>query len=575
MKGKKIFIIVLICIIVASVPVIYWIINLVSERGGNGNGGYNHAPVINSYYPLKDPFIEESETQKFNISATDPDGDPLTYGWFLNGAEVGGNNSNYIFDANSNPYGTYTVKVNVTDGDKVADRSWTLSVQYIWSAEDCPGAPTDITLGQIIKLGIIADTERFQGEGSWNGSYMAVEEINKAGGVHVDGETYYFGITSENTDEANPILNTVNAVAAANKLINYKRVQYAVGGFRTECVIAYQPLFCEKKIVFINTGVAADSLAQKVLDDYNSFKYFFHPSPQNTSTLVTELIQLLIFTSLQLSQPKAAGGLGHNISRFSFMIEDLPWTALFASAITEALESNEYWNMTYTGVSIAVPVNATFIQLEGYWDDIEDANTQIVIPIFSGATGQKFSISYGANQPHCLPYGINVISQSSSHWDDTAGACNYSITMESVYDTNKTSKTRKFLYDYNDKYSTDPIYTATGSYDAVYSLAWAIEDADSFDPDDIVTALESIQKSAPLMGAGGGTAYTPSHCNYYEWPIGIGLAIQWVNGSKHLIPGISVYPSDPWSTYFGIPPFGTLLNMTSIAIPYWGLYYFD
>lgn len=573
MNKKVIFIIIIICIAAVSVPIIYWIINIGSEDGGDGVE--NQTPVINSYYPLVDPSINETSTQKFNVSASDPDDDPLTYEWYLNGIEVGGNNTNYIFDANSNPYGTYTVIVNVTDGEKVANRSWTLRVQYIWNVKDCPGAPTNITPDQMIRLGIITDTERSLSEGSWNGAYMAVKEINEDGGVNIGGGTYYFGITSENSDEANPVFDNTTSIAAANKIIDYKKVQYAIGGYKTEAVLAYQPLFMEEQILFINTGAANPSLTQNVIDDYDTFKYFFHPSPQNYTILVEELIDLIIFSSLQLSLPKAYGGLGHNISRFSYIRGDSPWTAGFIGPIIEGLESNDYWNMTFTGVGLGVAQDITPLQMETVWDEIEDANTQIVIPLFLGPAGLTFTTSYAANQPHCLPYGINYFSQLSSFWTDTSGACNYSITLEYIFDTNKTELTLDFFNDYIAEYGVDPYYTAVGSYDAVYQLAWAIEDAGSSDPDDLVDSLESIPKSAPLMGAGGGFAYTASHCNYYDWPMGTNLAIQWIDGSKCLIPGLAVYPSDPWSTSFGVPPFGTLLNMTSLAIPHWGLYYFD
>lgn len=446
---------------------------------------------------------------------------------------------------------------------------------YAWSADDAPGAPSDITADQIIRLGVISDTERIQGEGSYNGAELAVTEINTAGGIDVDNETYYFGLTSENTDEGNPVLNTATSVTAAKRLINYKNVQYAVGGFRTESVIAYQPLFMDDKIIFINVGAATTSLAQKVLDDYDNFKYFFHPSPQNTTILITELIQLIMFTAWQMSWPVASGGLGHNISRFSFMLEDLAWTALFAGSITAALVNNDYWNMTYTGVTITMPQDVTSIQMETYWDEVIDADTQIIIPIFSGAAGLTFSTSYGANEPNCIPYGINVVSQDADYWTDTAGAANYGVTMESVFPTNKTSLTEAFYADYVAEYSTSPIYTAVGAYDAVYQLAWAIEEAQTFDADLLVTQLETLTRGEGnhLEGAGGFAAYTGSHCSFYGWPYGIGLAIQWVNGSKTLIPGVSVYPSAPWSG--PIPPAGTLSNMDPIAIPHWGLHYFD
>ena len=33
---------------------------------------------------------------------------------------------------------------------------------YAWSASDAPGAPSDITADQIIRLGVLSDTERIQ-----------------------------------------------------------------------------------------------------------------------------------------------------------------------------------------------------------------------------------------------------------------------------------------------------------------------------------------------------------------------------------------------------------------------------
>ena len=125
MMNRKVFlIIIIICVSVVSVPIMTWLIN----NGITGSGNINQPPTINSYYPLVNPYINETETQEFNVIASDPDGDPLTYGWYINGTEVGGNFSNYLFDATINPNGTHTVKVNVTDGIHVVNRFWTLTV---------------------------------------------------------------------------------------------------------------------------------------------------------------------------------------------------------------------------------------------------------------------------------------------------------------------------------------------------------------------------------------------------------------------------------------------------------------
>ena len=114
-----------------------------------------------------------------------------------------------------------------------------------------------------------------------------------------------------------------------------------------------------------------------------------------------------------------------------------------------------------------------------------------------------------------------------------------------------------------------------GSYDAIYQLAWALEGADTFDVDMLVTELEKITYASPLEGAGGFGAYDKSHCAVFKWPSGIALAIQWVNGSKKLVPAVGIYPSNPYSQLAMTPPYGYLLNMTPLALPDWGLYYYD
>ncbi|MFW9822339.1 MAG: ABC transporter substrate-binding protein [Candidatus Thorarchaeota archaeon] len=434
---------------------------------------------------------------------------------------------------------------------------------YAWSAADCPGAPSDITADQIIKVGIIGDTERLQGEGSLQGALLAAEEINTAGGVDVNGTTYYIGIVSENSDEANPILDTSVAVRAAKKLIEYYRVDYASGGFRTEAGLAYQDLWMDAKIIFWNTGAATAALTAKVLSDYAKYKYFFQPSPTNTTALAINLISLIIGTAKVLNATMPT----HNITRFSFMREDLAWTAGFASIMTSALENNTSYNLTFTGEDIAFPQDVTPVEMESHWTTIDNAHTQIVIPIISGSAGLTFATSYGDSKPKCVPIGINVLAQDADFSIDTSDRCNYSVTLESVFETNKTSKTLPFWYAYETKWSTTPVYTATGTYDAIYQLEWALENGLSFDPDDIVTQLETLVKGAGLEGAGGIGAYDASHSPVYGWPHGMGLAIQWYNGSKILVPGPGLYPSG-----LGIFPGGALQNMSPFKVPHWGLW---
>ncbi|MFX1571705.1 MAG: ABC transporter substrate-binding protein [Promethearchaeota archaeon] len=442
---------------------------------------------------------------------------------------------------------------------------------YSWSAKDCPGAPDDIKADQIIKVGIIGDTERIQGEGSLHGALLAAEQINEAGGIEMDGTKYYIGIVSANSDEANPILDTSVAVRAAKRLINFYQVDFASGSFRTEAALAYQELFAVKKIVFWNTGAATPALTQKVLDDYATYKYYFQPSPQNVSGLANNLIYLILGTSYFNHFPPSMGGLGFSMLNFSFMREDLAWTKDFADAMIENLESNSLFNLSYTGVDIAFPQDITAVEMESHWDTVDKAKTQIVVPIISGSAGLTFCQSYASKKPKCIPIGINVLSQDGEFWELSEGTCEYGVSLESVYETNKTPLTLPFWNAYVEKWEQTPIYTATGTYDSMFQLAWALNDTQSTDPDGIVDALESwttnLTEGNYMIGAGGFVAYDKSHCTILGYPFSAALAIQWYDGEKILVPGQLLYPSG------GLSPYGPALeNMSPLALPSWKIW---
>jgi branched-chain amino acid transport system substrate-binding protein len=334
----------------------------------------------------------------------------------------------------------------------------------------------------------------------------------------------------------------------------------------------------ESELLFINTGAAPSAFCESVLTDYETYKYFFQINPINTTALAGELIKLIIGTAYALSLPIPFGGTGHNVTRFSFMREDLTWTAEFQAAITAVLTNatgtNPNFVLTYTGEDIAFPQDVTPVEMAAHWATINDTNTQIVIPIISGSAGLTFANSYGDFQPGCIPIGINVLSQDGDFWTDTSGKCEYGVTLESVFQTNKTSLTLDFWDDYVTKFGVSPIYTATGSYDAIQAYAWAFNESQSLNTDTVIATLETLTKATAIEGSSGLTAFDNSHCIIEGWPWGTALALQWISGAKKLIPGVGIYPSDP----YGGPtaePSGILVNMSALTLPSWGLNFYD
>ena len=96
----------------------------------------NRGPIIESATPPASLMLNTSESTTFQVGAFDPDGDPLTYAWTVNGVPVGGSSSAYEFGRNET--GTFVVKVVVSDGSASADFQWVVEVR----ARSAPAGPT-------------------------------------------------------------------------------------------------------------------------------------------------------------------------------------------------------------------------------------------------------------------------------------------------------------------------------------------------------------------------------------------------------------------------------------------------
>ncbi|MFA5175680.1 MAG: LamG-like jellyroll fold domain-containing protein [Candidatus Nanoarchaeia archaeon] len=89
----------------------------------------NSAPVINSYSPENLIFtMEEKTSQEFNVTASDIDGDTLSYAWYLNNNLVS-TEFNYIFFPNDTQAGNYNLMAVVSDEEMLNDTiEWNVTV---------------------------------------------------------------------------------------------------------------------------------------------------------------------------------------------------------------------------------------------------------------------------------------------------------------------------------------------------------------------------------------------------------------------------------------------------------------
>jgi len=90
--------------------------------------GVNQAPKIDTYYPLTNATIYEGQSQEFNITNSDPDGDLLTVEWFVNGT-LNTTGNTFTFVATFDSAGTFNITVVVADPSlATATHTWLLTV---------------------------------------------------------------------------------------------------------------------------------------------------------------------------------------------------------------------------------------------------------------------------------------------------------------------------------------------------------------------------------------------------------------------------------------------------------------
>ena len=90
----------------------------------------NRPPVIESQMPeLESVVVDRSKKMvDFQVNATDPDGDTLSYSWTLDGTEQGSNSDSYVLEASKFSAGDHVVRVEVSDGKASVSREWSVII---------------------------------------------------------------------------------------------------------------------------------------------------------------------------------------------------------------------------------------------------------------------------------------------------------------------------------------------------------------------------------------------------------------------------------------------------------------
>jgi len=366
-----------------------------------------------------------------------------------------------------------------------------------------------------IKIGVVGPMTYMMGEHHWYGALMAAEEINDQGGIKVGDDTYRISLFRANTNE---LFSMTDAVSAMERVITGDKVDFVVGGIRTEAVLAMQDIAMDYKKIFLGCGAAAPELCERVTDDYDRYKYWFRPIPVNSDFLGQVSFELLKMVAQKIvselgAQPKVAV---------------LAEKAVWADPIVEAAKAN----LPAMGIEVVGEwrLSSTSDQVTSELTAIEKAGANIIFTALSGPVGLQYARKWGELQVPAASVGINVEAQDGGFWEGTGEKGNYECTLNMLARVKITDLTIPFFDEFVERVGGPPTYNA-GTYEALYILKAAIERAGTLDSDTLVAELEKTDRT----GVAGRIVFTEDHD--LTWGPGYitAVGIQWLNGNMECV----------------------------------------
>ena len=366
---------------------------------------------------------------------------------------------------------------------------------------------------QTIKIAILGPMAFVQGEHHWYGAEMARDEINKAGGIDVGGKRMRIELVRADTNEIQSVPDATNAV---ERVVTRDKVDFLVGGFRSEAVLATQEVAMDYKKIFLGVGAAHSKLGANVEQNYERYKYWFRVAPTKDVDLARTLFSVLgsigeqIRADLKTDTPKVA-----------ILAEKAVWTEAIVAAAQKNLPAMKMevvgtWQPSATATDVTAELSA-----------IDRSGAQIVFTALSGPVGISVGRQMGERGMKAVAWGINVEGQKEEFWQAAAGKAQFVSTLDTYAEVEMTPKTVAFVRAYKQRYKKPPTYTAA-TYDAIYLLKSAIEQQKTISADKLVPALEKMEH----VGSGAILTFDKRHDPVWGVGTTAGIAVQWQDGKK-------------------------------------------
>ncbi len=384
-----------------------------------------------------------------------------------------------------------------------------------------------------IKVGIVGPMNFVTGQHMWYAAEYAEQEINAAGGIKVGNTMRPLKLIKV---DDNSLVSMPDAANAVEKAITVSKVDFLVGGWRSEAVMAQQEVFCDYKKIMLGVGCSSPKVNMRVAKNYDRYKYWFRAHPPDAKF---GALGLLSYSMLAINAVKKE--LGIEKPNLAIVAEKAAWAepaiGFLKAKLAPIGNIVGVWRPSARATDLTAELTA-----------IKSKNTHVIVTLLASPSGITFAKQWGALEIPAAVAGVTVMAMGKNFWKATGGKANYYLTGNALMRSSFTPKTipwfDRFVADHGDF----PNYTAT-SYDAVLILKEGIERAGTIDTEAVIKALEKTDH----QGLFSRVVFDEKHDmkwgpDYYQDPCS-----QWVNGELRAV-SMPNWRKIPGSVPYVLPP---------------------
>lgn len=419
-----------------------------------------------------------------------------------------------------------------------------------------------ITVGMPIPLNSVI------GQNMLDSAKLAVNQINSAGGVMINGTSYKYKIDTYDTKEADPSIPIADGISGVSYLITQDKVNFLIGGYRSDVVLGELPTVAQYKTLYITFG-ADTGISSYVQNNYSAGGKYIYNGFLNTTNQNAQYGALPVFLLLAYKE----GLIPTNVTNLAVIGEQAAWTA--ATIGTGNQGSPLYAPLAAAGFN---PVSIEYFPLtppggsyESFFANLAKLGTQAIYMLAAGTETPELISDYGqynwagtdtatgGAKPLLLGADVmaefNGTSSSNNYFKMTNGAAAGEMTFgwgpTLPFAINPTSV--PFYNDFEQNYSMNPAFEDGFVYSSFFYLASAIEKANSLNPNLVIPYLDQTNYTGPA----GVIQFSPSHglvVNLSPFPSIPAFGMQWHTDGK-------LYPL--WSSLWTTPDFVSAATFTT------------